>query len=108
MTLTLRELFDKSKRYWGLDTQINMLAEESSELALASLKLSRHIGSDESLLCLAGEKGQKLIDHLAEEIADTQFMIDEMLYYFQLVPKVVEYRKQKEARLRERIRRLAP
>jgi hypothetical protein len=66
-----------------------MLAEESSELSVATLHLLRAI-KDRS------ESWEKF----AEEIADVELMIDEMKFYFPvLLAKVNLYRQVKEKRL---------
>ena len=83
--MNLKEIFDKSRELWSIDSQLYMLAEESIELAKACFHVVR--------------QKRNSLDHLAEEIADTQFLIDEMLYYFKLVPKVAHYRKLKEEKL---------
>lgn len=87
-------MFDKCLEKWGLLSQILMLAEESSELTQASLGLNR------------ASKEENAIDHLAEEIADVELMIDEMKYYFrdyQLQGWVDIWREKKEIRLKERL-----
>ena len=97
--LTLKGMFDKSRELWGLDAQILMLVEELNELSVASLHLLRNLKDKE-----------KALEHFAEEIADVQFLIDEMLYYFKkqiisatteetFFEAVIRYRKQKEKRL---------
>lgn len=99
-----KELYDKSLEQWGLPAQIIMLAEEALELSHAAIKVWR--GKDPDL------------EHLAEEIADTQFMIDEFLYYFtnhpelamqpSLVRRVGVYRQLKRERLERLLKGDAP
>jgi len=97
--MNLKEMFDKCRELWGLDAQILMLVEELNELSVASLHLLRNLKDKE-----------KSLEHFAEEIADVQFLIDEMLYYFKkrvisevteetFFEAVVRYRKLKEKRL---------
>ena len=92
-------MFDKSRELWGIDAQILMLVEELNELSVASLHLMRNL-----------KDPYKSLEHFAEEIADVQFLIDEMLYYFKhkkvsidtmetFFDAVVRYRKTKEKRL---------
>jgi len=75
-TMNLKEMFDKSREKWGLTSQLLMLAEESSELSVASLHMVRNIKNDTE------EKRLKTLVDFANEITDVQFMIDEMIYYF--------------------------
>lgn len=86
--ITLKEMFDKSREFWGLSSQILMLVEELNELGVASLHLLRNLKSKEESL-----------EHFAEEIADVEFLLDEMKYYFQNVSLIAKYRKLKEKRL---------
>ncbi len=83
------ELFMKSLKLWGIASQVNMLAEEASELTTATLHLNR-----------ANKDKEKTWEHFAEEIADVEFMIAEMRYYFpDLDEKISGYRKEKARRL---------
>jgi len=70
-TLTNKDLFDQSIHRWGIGFQLQMLAEEASELAVAALHLNR-----------TTKDKTKAILSFAEELADAQFMIDEFMYYF--------------------------
>lgn len=87
--MNLKEMFDKSRELWGLSSQILMLVEELNELSVASLHLLRNLKPKEESL-----------EHFAEEIADVEFLLDEMKYYFQNVPLIVKYRKLKEQKLK--------
>jgi len=89
---TLKEMFDKSRELWTLKAQILMLVEECNELSVTALHLIRNLKHKETP-----------IEQFAEEVADVQFMIDEMLYYFKLVPMVAKYRRMKEKRLETRL-----
>lgn len=83
------ELFLKSRNLWGINSQLLMLAEEATELSLASLHLNRN-NKDKDLAW----------ENLAEEIADTEFMIAEVKYYFpDLQKKINRYRAEKVKRL---------
>jgi hypothetical protein len=86
----MNDLYQKAKERWGLSSQISMLAEESSELSVASLHLLRKIKDK-------AESWEKF----AEEIADVEFMIDEMKAYFPILQaKINLYHQVKEARLK--------
>jgi len=91
--MKLTEIFDKSKKYWGIESQILMLAEECSELTVASLHLLRH------------SKIYLPLEHFAEEIADVELLIEEMKYYFNLHDTVKKYRKIKEKRVEKKLLR---
>ena len=71
-------LYDKALLKWGLVSQLMMLAEESSELSVSALHMTRNLKNKE-----------KALESLAEEIADVQLMIDEILYYFPELPSKV-------------------
>lgn len=89
------ELFNKSIEAWGVPAQVAMVAEESCELAHASLRLIRSMGKAEYLRALKA---------FAEEIADTELMIDEMKYYFGLSSQVADFRLLKKQRLEGKLR----
>jgi len=58
-----RALFRRAECAWGINAQYQMLVEEATELALATLKFMRHSGS-----------GTTTID-LIDEMADVEIMI---------------------------------
>ena len=83
------EVFIKSKKLWGISTQIMMLAEEASELSVAS----HH-------LCRDNKDKVKAMANFAEEIADVEFMIAEMRYYFpELDAQIMKHRLAKARRI---------
>jgi hypothetical protein len=96
---TLKQLFDESKAKWGMTSQIIMFMEEANEASVEASHLLR-------------EKPDALLK-FAEELADLQFMIDEMVYYFKndIIESVnksffqimINERKFKEQRLAERL-----
>jgi hypothetical protein len=91
-----KELFKKSIELWGEGTQMAMLAEEASELAVAALHMCR-------------ARKDNCYDNLAEEIADVEFMIAEMKYVFpNLWFDVLQHRKAKRARLENIIEKEIP
>lgn len=74
-------LFEKSRVKWGLRAQILKTAEEAGELSVAFL----HLENQERNL-------RKSWEEVAEEIADLEFMLAEMRFYFPwLDEKVQEY-----------------
>ena len=87
-----RELYKRCIDVWGEDAQIKMCIEEMSELTKE--------------LCKNWRKGKhntpEQIDHICEEIADVQNMVDQMQLVFG-EEKVEEYRKQKIARTQKRL-----
>ena len=86
-----QEMFQRSKDKWGLASQINILAEESAELAVVALHMNR-----------TRKQGAECWESFAEEIADVQFMIAEMKDYFPILQaKVNLYRSMKSARLQK-------
>lgn len=86
------EIFNKSKRIWGLSTQILMLVEELNELSVSALHL---IHSKPTRL--------QALEGFAEEIADVEFMIEEMKYYFKIEETIAKYREVKEKRLERKL-----
>jgi NTP pyrophosphatase (non-canonical NTP hydrolase) len=79
---------------FGPKHQLRKLAEECSELAAAALRLSE-------------SQTPELIDHLGEEIADVEILIDGMRSYYG--DAIVDcYRASKIARLEKRLRAAEP
>ncbi len=93
--LTLIEMYDKSKEKWGQEFQLLMLVEELNELAVATLHLNRRIKNK------TDREKRKNLEKFAEEIADVEFMLDEMKYYYDNLWLVAEFRKRKEIRLEQ-------
>ena len=77
------EFYQKCVDVWGVDAQIKMCIEEMSELTKEFCKYYRK-----------GEMNceQEIKDHICEEIADVQNMIDQMQMIFG-IEKVEEIRK---------------
>jgi len=84
---TQKQLFEESINKWSIDSQILMLAEESSELSVASLHLLRK------------KKVLKAMDDFVEEVADVELMIKELKWHFQIQNRVSLARERKEKRL---------
>jgi len=85
-----KSLFQQSIEKWGIESQLLMLAEELDELGVATLHLlrkNRNRSEPERLLNLLS---------FAEEIADVEFMLEEMKYHFKNEGKIAEFRKKKE------------
>ena len=63
---------------FGVDSQVDVMIEEMSELTKALLKLRRALPGRESAECK---------DHIREEIADVQIMLDQMRLIFGFTDK---------------------
>ena len=87
-----REFYKRCIDVWGEDAQIKMCIEEMSELTKELCKNWRK----------AKRNTPEQIDHICEEIADVQNMVDQMQLVFG-EEKVEEYRKQKIARTQKRL-----
>jgi hypothetical protein len=96
MPYTLKQLFDESREKWGIKSQIMMFVEEANEASVEAMHLMR-----------ANKDTQESLINFAEELADLQFMIDEMVYYLKdtkvsnstFFDLMVEFRRQKEIKL---------
>lgn len=73
---------------WGEDSQMKMLLEEMSELQKEICKSWR---------------GANNVDHIAEEIADVEIMLDQLKLMTGSVDKVKTFREQKLRRLEQRL-----
>lgn len=90
--MTPDQLYDKALELWGSEAQALMLAEESCELAVAIHHLVRYGGGTE-------------LDAVAEEIADVQIMIEQLLFALPaLYGDVESARRRKLERLERRIK----
>lgn len=67
------EVFKRAIAEWGIQSQIDMFIEESSELTKAFMKLRRARGTEDEERCLK---------EVVEEIADVMNCIEQMRYYF--------------------------
>lgn len=87
-----RDFYKRCIDIWGEDAQIKMCIEEMSELTKE--------------LCKNWRKGKantpEQIDHIQEEIADVQNMVDQMQMIFG-EEKVDEYRHKKKERTEKRL-----
>lgn len=88
------ELYQKAIEKWGVVSQIEMLNEESTELALAVRKYIRHWKSDDI----------KYVINLVEEIADVEIMIEQVCsIHPHFRDKIEEIKEFKLQRLEKRI-----
>ena len=93
--MEFREFCEKAIEVWGEDSQLRMCIEEMSELTKEFCKYYRK-----------GEMNcdKELKDHICEEIADVQNMIDQMQLIFgeEQVEKIRQYKIERtEKRLKE-------
>jgi len=93
---TQKQLFEESINKWGIDTQILMLAEEASELSVASLHLLRK------------KKVLIAMTDFVEEVADVELMTKELKWHFQIQSRVSFARKRKERRLNKYLDEVEP
>ena len=82
------EIFKAALAKWGSDAQTVMVFEEMSELQKELCKNSR---------------GKENAEQIAEEIADVQIMLDQMIILHNCENAVKEYRRSKIERLKIRI-----
>lgn len=84
-------IYLKAIEKWGHKAQLEMLLEESIELALATRKFLR-------------EFNQERADDLCGEVADVQIMIEQLMFmYPEMREKVAQIKEEKTARLLKRI-----
>ena len=97
---------DTGKLYWsaiktfGVDLQLAVAIEEMAELTKELCKAQRTIFAARTGL---GDGRIDNLDEIAEEIADVQIVLDEMMWAFGVAAEVQHARKQKLARLEMRI-----
>lgn len=83
-----RDVFETALKTWGADTQTVMVFEEMSEL---QKELCKHA------------RGKNNIEEIAEEIADVQIMLAQMMILHGCEDAVKEYRRSKVERLKIRL-----
>lgn len=83
-----REVFETALKTWGADAQTTMVFEEMSELQKELCKHSR---------------GKENAEQIAEEIADVQIMLEQMIILHNCAEAVQSYRKSKVERLKIRL-----
>ena len=82
------EIYRKSIEKWGINSQLNMLAEEASELTKAALKIQRTSNNTN-------------MRNLAEEIADVQICSEQIVDAFNLSDAVQTIRESKLSKLQK-------
>ena len=95
MDKELEQVYEKISKTWGIDSQMNMMSEEIGELLQAMNKYRRAQNKSE-------EEKAKAYDHLCEEIADVENMINQFRYIFDsdLIDK---YKEQKLRRALDKL-----
>jgi hypothetical protein len=88
----INPIYKKAIKLWGIDSQMMMAVEESSELIKAICKLRRNGVTAET------------VNNLAEEIADMEIMTEQLKIMFYLTEGVSEWKKYKINRLSQMIR----
>lgn len=83
-----REVFETALKTWGAYAQTVMVFEEMSEL---QKELCKHA------------RGEDNVEHIAEEIADVQIMLEQMIILHNCGDAVKEYRRSKVERLKIRL-----
>jgi NTP pyrophosphatase (non-canonical NTP hydrolase) len=88
-------IYKKIVDKWGVESQLNMVTEEIGELLQAISKFRRSYNKDEATKAQA-------YDHLCEEIADVENMINQMREMFdsELIDK---YREAKLERISKKL-----
>lgn len=84
------DVYTAALNIFGERTQMIVALEELSECQKEICKMLR---------------GEGNIDHLAEEVADAQIMLEQVTMMFQTQSLVTNYREMKLLRLAERVRR---
>lgn len=86
--MTDREVLETALETWGPDAQTVMVFEEMSELQKELCKRAR---------------GKENVEQIAEEIADVQIMLEQMIILHNCGDAVREYRRSKIERLKIRL-----
>lgn len=84
-----REVIGQAVERFGVDKQITKTMEECAELIQA---LAKWLASD-------GNHGPEIDYHVAEEVADVQIMLEQIMYMFDNHYEVGEYKQEKLKRL---------
>ena len=83
-----KDIYKRALKVFGKQNQITMVFEEVAELQKA---LSKHL------------RGEDNIDHIAEEIADVEIMLEQMKMLFDVEDRVGQHKGEKINRLNDRI-----
>lgn len=84
-----KKLYAAALRKWGLRAQLGMLQEECAEAIVAVSKFDRQIGSN----------FREAEDHLCEEIADVEIMIEQIREVSDWSDRIDRHKTAKLARL---------
>ncbi len=84
-----KEIFEAALKQYGADSQTVMVFEEMSEL---QKELCKHF------------RGANNVENIAEEIADVQIMLEQMIILHDCDDAVKKYRRSKIERLKNRLR----
>lgn len=84
----MQEVYKKAIATWGQDLQLNVAIEELSELTKEICKHKR--GADNA-------------DHIAEEMADVEIMLEQMKIMFNNHAEVARHKMGKVIRLEQRV-----
>ena len=88
MNIKDEKLLYRAIRTFGADAQIKKTFEEMGELQEAICKV---------------DTGRDTLEHLAEEVADVQIMLDQVILMYGIEETVADWREEKLGRLREKI-----
>lgn len=88
----INPIYKKAIALWGIDSQMMMAVEESSELMKAICKLRRNGVTAET------------VNNLAEEIADMEIMLEQLKVMFYLFEGVEEWKNYKLKRLSKMVK----
>jgi NTP pyrophosphatase (non-canonical NTP hydrolase) len=95
MNKELESVYKRAVDLWGIESQINMMTEEIGELLQAISKFRRSQNKSDEVKIEA-------YNHLCEEIADVENMINQFRYIFN--PNIIDmYKEQKLKRILEKI-----
>jgi len=95
MDKELESVYKRAVDVWGIESQMNMMTEEIGELLQAISKFRRSYNKSD-------EARQEAYNHICEEIADVENMINQFRYIFD--SKVIDiYKEEKLKRTLEKI-----
>jgi NTP pyrophosphatase (non-canonical NTP hydrolase) len=83
-----KQLYDEAMNKWGLESQMDMLIEECSELIKAVCKAKRTNFND-----------KQAIDNLNEEITDVTIMIEQIIHAYDMPEIIAKIKADKLIRL---------
>jgi hypothetical protein len=98
MDKELESVYKRAVDVWGVEIQMGMMIEESAELIHSISKYRRSYNKSEDIK-------QDAFNHLCEEVADVENMINQMRYM--LDDKIIDkYKEEKLKRTLEKIKKL--